>query len=334
MIKKIFSIFGRDLKVNLRDFIALYILLVPIILGVAINLLTPSVNDTTVNLAMLSSDDAGKVTYLEQFASVELFESNEEINNRLEDRDNIIAILPNGNDSYILTQGNEPEGIVEFAKLLNSFHALDLDVSETTVTFESFGLTEPPLKMMLVNLVLLMISVMAGMMIAINIIEEKMDNTVSAISVTPVSRVGFILGKSMMGIFLAVYGPIALLYLTGYGDVNMGQMLVAILAVSVVSILIGFIQGIAHDDVMDAAGSIKMLFLPIAAAVAAIELLSDKWQVLFYWIPFYWTYKSNVSILSYTASWSEVVGYTSVVILITALAYYKLAPKIQKGLSS
>jgi len=333
MIKKIFSIFLRDIKVNTRDAISLYIILIPVILGVGINLLAPSVNDTTINLAMLDSDSAEKVAYLEQFAIVEKFALIDEVNDRLEKRDNVIAILPNDEGSYILAQGNEPEGVIEYAKVLNTFHDLDMDVSETTVTFESFGRTEPPLKKMLVNMVLLMISVLAGMLISINIIEEKMDNTVSAMNVSPVSRVGFILGKSMMGIFLAVYGPIALLYITGYGDVNMGQMLVAILSVTIISILIGFIQGIVNDDVMDAAASVKMIFLPVAAAIAAIELLSDKWQVLFYWIPFYWTYKGNISILSYSATWTEIVGYTAAVMLIAIVVYYKLAPKIQKGLS-
>jgi ABC-2 type transport system permease protein len=333
MIKNIFTIFFRDIKVNTRDFISLYILLIPVLLGVGINLLSPSVNDTTINLAMLASDDVEKVAYLEQFAIVELFPSIDEINNRLEKRDNVVAILPNEDGSYILTQGNEPEGVIEYVKVLNTFHDLDMDVAETTVTFESFGKTEPPLKKMLVNLVLLMTSILAGMLISINIIEEKMDNTVSAMNVSPVSRVGFILGKSMMGIFLAVYGPIALLYITGFGDVNMGQMMVAILAVTIISILIGFIQGIVNDDVMDAAASVKMMFLPVGAAVAAVELLSDKWQVLFYWIPFYWTYKGNISILSYTATWTQIVGYTAIVILIAAVTYAKLAPKIQKGLS-
>jgi ABC-2 type transport system permease protein len=163
---------------------------------------------------------------------------------------------------------------------------------------------------------------------------EKMDNTVSAMNVTPISRVGFVLGKSMMGIFLAVYGTIALLLLTGYGDVNIGQMMVAILAVTMLSLIVGFIEGVVKDDVMNAAAGIKMLFLPIGAAVAAVEMLSDKWQVLFYWIPFYWTYKGNEAILSYTAKWPQIIGYTAIVLALSGVVYYFLAPKIKAGLSA
>lgn len=334
MLRNIWTIFMRDLKVNLRDFIALYILLIPIIFGIAINLLVPSVNDTTIHIAMLESDDAAKVVYIEQFAKVELFPDIDTINTRLEDRDNIVAILPEGDSSYILAQGNEGESVVEYAKLLNSYHALGLQVEDTTAEFESFGRTESPLKRLLVNLFIMMTAILAGMLISINIIEEKMDFTIRAMNVSPISRLGFILGKSMVGIFMAVYGTIALVWITGFGDVNIGQLLVAILAVTFLSLVIGFIQGVVNDDMMSAAASIKLLFLPVGAAVAAVELLSDQWQILFYWIPFYWTYIGNEAILSYSANWPQILGYTGIVLLISGVVYYFLAPKIQEGLAA
>ncbi len=334
MLKKIWTIFMRDLKVNTRDFIALYILVIPVVFGFGIQALAPSVNDTTVRLAMLESDNSAKAEYLEQFAKVEVFADMEALTARVEKRDNIVAIISEGDSSYILTQGNEPESVMDFAKLVNSFYELELDVDETSAKFESFGRTESPLKKMLVNISLLFTSVLAGMMISLNIVEEKMDNTVSAINVSPISRVGFILGKSMMGMFLAIYGSVALVWITGYQNVNFGQMLLAIGAVTLLSLLVGFIQGIANDDVMNAAAGMKMMFLPVAAAVAAVELLSDKWQILFYWVPFYWSYKGNEAILSYTSTWPQIIGYSAIVLVLSGVVYYMLAPKIQKGLSA
>jgi ABC-type multidrug transport system permease subunit len=334
MLRKIWTIFIRDLKVNTRDFLALYILLAPFIFGFGINALAPSVNDSTVNLAMLEIDDPGKVEYLEQYGKVELFQDLDALTARVEKRDNIIGILPEGEGSYILAQGNEPEDVTDFAKLLNSYHQLGLSVDQTTTEFESFGRTEPPLKKMLVNISLLFTAVLGGMMISINIVEEKMDNTISAVNVSPISRVGFILGKSMMGIFLAVYGSIALLWITGYGDVNVWQMMLAILGVTLLSLVVGFVEGVVNDDVMNAAAGIKMLFLPVAAAVAAVELLSDKWQILFYWVPFYWSYKGNEAILSYSATWTQVIGYTVIVLALSGVVYAFLAPKIKTGLAA
>jgi len=334
MLRKIWTIFIRDFKVNTRDFLALYILLAPLIFGFGINALAPSVNDSTVNLAMLEIDDPDKIAYLEQFGKVELFQDLEALTARVEKRDNIIGILPEGNNSYVLAQGNEPEDVTDYAKLLNSYHQLGLSVDQTNTEFESFGRTEPPLKKMLVNISLLFTAVLGGMMISINIVEEKMDNTISAVNVSPISRVGFILGKSMMGIFLAVYGSIALLWITGYGDVNVWQMMLAIISVTLLSLVVGFVEGVINDDVMNAAAGIKMLFLPVAAAVAAVEVLSDKWQILFYWVPFYWTYKGNEAILSYTATWPQIILYTAIVLVLSGIVYIILAPKIRAGLTA
>lgn len=83
---------------------------------------------------------------------------------------------------------------------------------------------------------------------------------------------------------------------------------------------------------MNAAANIKVMFLPVAAAIIAIEILSDKWQVLFYWVPFYWSYKGNDAILTQTATWPQVLGYSLIVLALSAVVFVKLVPKIRKGL--
>ena len=333
MLKKVFIIFLRDLKVNSRDFLALYILVIPILFGFGIRLLAPSVNDTTINLALLEGDNPEMVTYLEQFAKIELFKDLDSVVERIERRDNIVALLPEGDGYFIQTQGNEPESVVEIAKLLNTYVELDVEVENATAVIETFGRTEPPLKKMLVNLLILMTSILGGMLISINIVEEKVDNTISAINVSTISRVGFILGKSIIGMFLAIYGAIAILWINGFSDVNIGQVALAIFSVTLLSVLVGFIEGINNDDVMNAAAGIKMLFLPLGAAVAAAELLNEQWQILFYWIPYYWSYKGNDAVLSYNASWPQIISYTVIVLGLCGVVYYLLAPKIQKGLA-
>lgn len=334
MLTKIWAIFTRDLKVNLRDFLALYILAFPILLGFGIQFLAPTVNDTSISLAVLESESPERIAYFEQFAYVETFPDVESVENRLGARDNIIAILPEGESHYILTYGDEPESMVEYAKLLNTFAELGLNPEDTNVTLENFGRTEPPMKKSLVNIASMMVAILGGMMIALNIVEEKMDNTVSAINVTTLSRFGFIIGKSLMGMGLAIYGSVTVILITGYGDVNIGQIVVTIAAIALISILLGFMQGLYADDQMDAAGGIKLLFLPAIAGIAAAELLSEQLQFLAYWIPFYWTYKSNDAILSYNASWVQVLLYSGAVLIITVVFYLILAPRIQARLSA
>ena len=57
MFKKIMAIFARDILSSTRDAMAVYIMVIPIILAIGITILTPGLNDTTVNIALLNSDD-------------------------------------------------------------------------------------------------------------------------------------------------------------------------------------------------------------------------------------------------------------------------------------
>lgn len=332
MLNKIWIIFKRDLKVNSKDFISLYILVVPILFAVLINVFSPGINDTTVDLALIKGENTVQVEYLEQFAKIELFENTAEIKNRVEKRDAIIGIIPENDGYYLMTQGDEPEGVVEYAKLLTSFYELDMNVEDSTSEIIEFGRTVPPLKKILVNISILFISILAGMLIALNIVEEKVENTLSAINVTPTSRTTFILGKSVIGVIFTLFGSIALIMLTGFSEINLVQLLLILLVTSLLSIIVGFIQGVTNKDIMSAAGSIKLLFLPLIAGVLAIEMLGDKWQKFFYWNPFYWAYKGNDIILSQTGTWGQIFMYSGIVLLLSSIIYLLLAPKIRKGL--
>ncbi|GEM02998.1 ABC-type Na+ efflux pump, permease component [Halolactibacillus halophilus] len=331
-MKRIWTIFKRDLKVNVKDFISLYILVMPILFGVLINVFTPGINDTTVNLALLEGENEEQITYLEQFADIEVFESEDEIRNRVEDRDSIVGILPEDEGYYIMTQGNESEGVIDYAKLLNGLYESDINVEDTNAELIELGQTVPPLKKSLVNGAILFISILGGMLIALNMVEEKVDNTLSAINVTPTSRTTFILGKSVMGVLLTIFGTAAIIFITGFGGINILQMMLIILVTSLLSVLVGFIQGVTNKDIISAAGSIKLLFLPLIAGVLAVEILSDFWQPFFYWDPFYWAYKGTDMILSQSGAWTQILSYSGIVLALCGAVYLVLAPRIRKGL--
>lgn len=332
MFSRIWNIFKRDAKVNSKDFISLYILVVPILFAILINIFSPGINDTTINLALIEGENPAQVEYFQQFAKVELFKDLDQITKRVEKRDSIIGIIPENNNYYLLTQGDESQGIVDYAKLLHSFYELDINIEDSNSELIEFGRTVPPLKKTLVNTSILLISILGGMLIALNIVEEKVDKTLSAINLTPTPRRVFLLGKSVIGVLFALVGSLALVFITGFGGVNILQILLVLLVTSLLSILVGFIQGLTNKDIINAAASIKLLFLPLIAGVLAIELLGDKWQKLFYWNPFYWAYKGNDIILAESGTWGEVLLYTGIVLVISGVVYLFLAPKIRKGL--
>ena len=142
----------------------------------------------------------------------------------------------------------------------------------------------------------------------------------------------FVFGKSIMGLLLPIYGTVVIVIVTGFSGINWGMLALIVLSTSIITMLVGFIQGLINDDVINAAASVKMMFLPLAAGPVAIEMLADKWQWLFYWNPFYWSYKGAKEVFAYEAEWGNIIMYTGIILVISALIYLYLAPKIKKGL--
>lgn len=332
MIKKMFILFFRDLKVNTRDFLSLYILSAPLLFAIAFNLIAPGINDTTVNIALVEGENVEMQAYLEDFAKVSVHEDLEALEERVGRRDDVFAFVNDGSDYYIIQQGNESEGYVDFARLMLTFYEEGVLVEDSRSEIFSFDRTVPPLKKMLVNIALMFTSIMGGMVIAMNIIEEKKDKTIHAIHLTPISKNAYVLGKGMMGMFLPLYGSVALILLTGFSGINWAQMIILVMVSTILSLLVGFVMGLTNDSFMDAAGSVKMLFMPMAGGVAVAELVSEKWQWTVYWMPFYWTYLAADDILSYTSTWGFTLMASGIVLGISLLVYLALMPKIRKGL--
>ena len=53
-------------------------------------------------------------------------------------RDNVVGVLPEGDGYYILTQGNEPESIIEYAKLLNVLYESDVKLEDAKAEIFEF----------------------------------------------------------------------------------------------------------------------------------------------------------------------------------------------------
>ncbi len=191
----------------------------------------------------------------------------------------------------------------------------------------------PPLKTMLVNMLISITIMLSGMLIAISIVGEKADNTINAINVTPISQTGFVIGKSLMGGSVTMISIIASLLITGYYDINWFMIILVGFMSLILSLVIGFVEGVASDDIIEAAASVKMIMIPIAGSIVGYELLADKWQWTMYWSPFYWAYKANMLVMSKTADWGTVLLCVGMVFVLSMAVYFISLPKIRKGLS-
>ncbi|HAL74897.1 MAG TPA: ABC transporter permease [Clostridiales bacterium] len=312
---------------------SLFMIFIPFIMAAAVNIFAPGIEDTTVNIALIKGENPAMAEYLDDYANISFYKDLQAVENRVLQRDHVVAIVGTGESSYILTQGNESAEVTEFTRLLKSFYEYGRQPSNSTAVIKEFGVKTPPIKMLWANIGILMMTVLAGMLISLNIVDEKMDNTISAINVAPISRTAWIFGKSMIGMLLSLIGCIIMVLIMGVAaNVNFIQLVIFIFIASLISIMIGFLQGLNSDDVMTAVGSTKIIFLPLAASVAGYEFLAEKWQWTLYWSPYYWIYKGNIAILNGDMTWLNLLLTGGIVLLISAAVYAYTAPRIRKGL--
>ena len=335
-MRKVFSVFRRDLKIAAKDPLALWIFTAPILFAVLVNLVSPGVNDTSVNLAVNTNVGSDYIENVSDYASVEIFNTREEIEQRVERRDEVIGVTKEGEDLMIIAQGNESEQSLKMAQIINALYHLDLlneDEIDSRLSCYSFNETIPGLKRALAVTILLMTTIVSAMVIALGLVDEKNDKTIRAANVTPMSQTAYALSKCIIGLLLLAVTEVINIFVLGITDINYGQMACMIFAVSFISIIVSFSIGLSSTDFIEAAASIKMLMVPLAAGILVYELMKEKWHFTVYWNPFYWADKGVTEIINKTAVWSDILIYTGIITIICGIVFFVCKKNIKEHLN-
>ncbi len=332
-MKKIFSIFINDFKINVKDPLLLWIVFAPLVFAIIILLISPGVNDTSLYVATLDSEQK-MLDYFDKIAKTESYDSIEKIEERVLKRDHIIGIVPKGNSYEIIAQGNEGERVEKLAKVMLTLFERDSNIDDSIAEIYGFGEKVSPIKRSLGASLLMLITMLAGMIISSGIVDDKNDKTIRALNVSTTSKFEYIIGKSLIAIVLIFFCTISCLLILGLTDINWVQLFLVTISTSLISMILGFLIGLKSSDIIEAAGSIKVLMLPILASILVSDLTSPKWHYTVYWSPFYWSYKSVKEIIvNRNAAWSLLLINLLVVLITCLIVYFASKKKIKEGLS-
>lgn len=331
MLRRIMTIVKRDIISDFRDFMMVYLLFAPFMIAFILRALIPSASDAAIKMAVLDTTDTQLIAYLENYGNVERnFDTEEALHERLMKVDDIYGIIEVGDGYTIWQQGNESEGRVQLLESILNAYENDVELPFDLV-FSNIGWELSPLKQYGSNFVALFVTVLSGMLIAFNLIEEKMYKTLAALNVAPISKVELVLGKGFIGMVLPIIHGFGVLWIMGLTTIHLGMTLVVLLSISMISLVIGFLVGVLSDEPISGIASMKTTFIPIMASLFGAIFLSDKWQWILYWSPFYWAFQSLDSIILETATWTEVLINSGIVLGITAFVFALLSPKIRHG---
>lgn len=330
---KILHVFRRDLKVSLRQFITVWIMLAPLVLALIIRLATPGILDTPLSLAVLDGEDSQRLDWLAPYVQLERFGSRQQLERRVLQRDDVLGLLPSPEGGrQLVAQGNEPEGLQEGIQMLLQLQQAGGDPAEARVRFHSFGRSASPLKVTLTTTLLLLSTILSGMVITTHIVEERADRTLQAIRVTPTRLSSFVIGKSLLGVAYTLVSALLCVWIAGFPGISLWQLLLIALSSSLISFLVGFLTGLSSDDFITAMAGLKMIMIPALAPVLAIELLSDRWQWAFYWSPFYWAYEGMKGLLTQQIAAGRLLMNAGLVLGLTLLFFLGLYKPLRQRL--
>lgn len=333
MIRRIYAIMQRDFKSGTRNFLIIYLSVAPFLLAFLLKTLIPGVGSTTVKIVVPETTESAFVQYLESYGKVETAADMEKIEERILRTDDIFGIVPE-NDTYrIVQQGNETQGMFEMLKyVLAAYQNPDFE-PPVEIKISDIGWELSPLKQNGANLLIVFCTVFGGMLIVLTIVEEKMSNTISAINVSTVTRTEFVIGKGMTGFLIPIIGAFGVMLIMGFEGINYAMFTVLLVCISLISIIIGFSVGVVNTEPISAVASMKTIFIPVLGSVFGGMFLSDAWQIILYWSPFYWAYKGMDSVILQTATWGNILLYCAIIMFITALTFVALSKRIKQGLN-
>lgn len=331
-MRRLLSIFRRDVKSSVREFLLLYIILAPIAITIGLRFFIPSVNAISLQFALDRGMEEAAVQEFEKFGRVELLDGRTALENRVNKVDDIIGVLQKEDGGYVvITQGNEKESAKLMAYQILS--GIKSKGTEQAVTFSDIGAKISSIAVYGASSVILMAILLGGMVIGLNIIEEKENMTISALNVTPMRRLEFIAGKSIVGFVLPVIEALAVIWILGLRDVNVGMVLVMTLSSSIIAVIFGFLMGVLSSNQITGIANMKFLLIFVSASyIGAAVLPADK-HIFLYWSPLYWSSIGLIRVIVNTITWTQIVQYTVWIIALTGLVFLLFKGKIQKGLT-
>jgi ABC-2 type transport system permease protein len=333
-MKKILAIISRDVKSGTRDWLIIYLSLASLLIALILRTLIPGLSSSSLSVVMLDNADSKLVDTLSERATILLVDSQEALEERILRLDDVYGVIEQSDGTYnIINQGNEAMPMNDTLRYMINAYSGQSVTLPFEVAFSDIGWMMSPLKLEGGSLLIIFTTVFGGMLILLNLVEEKMSNTLSAINVSPISRTQFVVGKGLLGFMIPIFGGFGSALILGFTEIDFLMYFVSVVSISLISIIIGFSIGVVNNEPISAIASMKIVFVPILASIFGAMFLSNQWQFVLYWSPFYWAYNSIHAILLDEATWGQVLRNSGLIILLTGLVFLGLRKRIQNGLN-
>jgi len=331
MIKRVVNFVLKDYTNAMRNNIVIYGALFPILLAVVLTFFLPGMQGMKLTLALDSSSEPEVIEGWRKYARVELFDSREEIENRVEKPDDVAGIVRQGNEYVILLEGNEAGDSREIASILQD--AVLSGGLEARYTHESLEKTNSGLREISASLILLTSVLIAGFVIGFNIVDEKETKAIKALGVSPLKMYEFITSHTVVCIISSIILAVISSLIFAGTSVSYPDILLSIICSTGIGLLLGFLIGGFADNLISAIAVVKVLMLFFVTVPIASLFVPRGLQWVFYLFPHYWAFTAYRNIFG-ASGLTAGLALSNIMALVTSVVILAaLIPTLKKRLN-
>lgn len=285
---KLWNMLRLDLTLVIRDKIALYMAVAPVLLSLIFMAVIGGSGAATVTFAVAADLPPPVVQNLERLGRVERVRDFSAVVARVERMDSAAGLYLQDGSPTLLLEGNEPEGFGAMARLQVA-RAITGDIP----AFASRQVDSAGNQVVLITAVsmLLLAIFIAGAVSGQNIVNERESMAIRALAISPLNLAGFLGARTAVALLLALANVTLCAFVLGVGG-SLPPLLLATLASAPVCGLIALILGVTASNQISAFATLKLL-VPAALALPITSLfVPEGIRFLYWWLPMYWQYEA------------------------------------------
>lgn len=304
MLTRIGSFIEKDITNGLRDNMIIYMMVFPLVLAVAFRLFMPTLQGAKATFAVNRNTGPQFIEKLENYGNVIVLNDYEALVERVERTDDAIGITKVDGRYTVLAEGNEIGGLEEIAGAIID----TITQKEPIAEFKrlSLGRTSSQAKETAASMLILSSIIIGGLLIGLNMVEEKENKAIQGIAVSPMTMFEYIGARAIGALAVAMVLSIASsIILIGF-NADYTRIIIGILLSVLFSIIVGLVMGGLSNDQMSAIAIMKVSMLFIVWIPLGSLFVPKAYQWVFYIFPHYWVFQIFQNV--YTGS-SLALGY-------------------------
>lgn len=338
-----------EVQMAFKSFFATYVLFAPMVILIILRFFLPSVESTSVTVAVVDEGplavEEELIRELELYADVQRFATLDEVERKLRgtgEAEGLYRDPETGQYVSLLERNVDANEFFSTGARAVRQYTLGRDVPGAPRLVEfSAGVPDElsdrtansPVATMGGAVFLAALTILTGFLIGLSVVRDKELGTDRAIRVSPVTRTEYYLAKSTFPVLVMLAYTIIGLTVLGLLNVSILQTYVIAVVSVAVTLLFGLLIGaLAHNET-EALGLVKSIGTVLLLGVLGGALLPENWQWIVYWVPLYWIFDAAQGVFMLTATWTDVVWRSGVMLGISLAAFLVLQRRIARGLS-